>query len=133
MPGLLPAIERYDGISYFILRKAKRDGYFPKNLDILIISAKYGIIEPNSLIENYDQLMTKERAMQLKNLVATKLAEKVKLTKYNEIFLNIGKTYKMTLEGWESNIKQDSSIIYASGSIGKKSSQMLHWLIEKQG
>ncbi len=130
--GLLPAMERYDGISYLILKKAKRKGYLPKNLDLLIISAKYGLIEADSLIEDYDLLMTEKRAKQLKNLVAPMLAEKVKLIKYNEIFLNIGKTYKMALEGWDSDIRRDSSIIFASGSIGKKSSQMLRWLIEKQ-
>jgi hypothetical protein len=131
-PGLLPAIDRYDGINYRIIRKAMRDGYLPKNLDILIISAKYGLLEQKSLIENYDQLMTKERAKELRNSISSLLAERIKLTKYNEIFLNIGKTYKMALEGWDAGIGSDSLIVYANGGIGKKSSQMLHWLKVKK-
>jgi hypothetical protein len=43
--GLLPAIERYDGVNFRILQKAKREEYLPENLDILILSAKYGLIE----------------------------------------------------------------------------------------
>jgi len=74
-PGLLPAIDRYDGINYRIIRKAMRDGYLPKNLDILIISAKYGLLEQKSLIENYDQLMTKERAKELRNSISSLLAD----------------------------------------------------------
>ena len=42
--GCLPAFELYDGSFYRILRKAIREGYFPNNLDILIISPKYGLL-----------------------------------------------------------------------------------------
>ena len=40
----LPALERYDGPTYRTLRKAMHEGRIPKNLDVLIISAKYGLI-----------------------------------------------------------------------------------------
>lgn len=38
--GLLPAIERYDGVYFRLLRKAQREGYWPENLDVLILSAQ---------------------------------------------------------------------------------------------
>lgn len=129
-PGLLPAIDRYNGINYLIIRKAKREKYLSKNLDLLIISAKYGIIEPDTEIEYYDLKMTKNLAKKMREFLAPKLAEKVKSTKYNEIFLNIGEVYKMAIDGWDSDNELDSSIIYASGGIGKRSSQMLQWLLK---
>lgn len=63
--------------------------------------------------------MTKERAKELRNSISSLLAERIKLTKYNEIFLNIGKTYKMALEGWDAGIGSDSLIVYANGGSGK--------------
>lgn len=56
-PDLLPALERYDGIFFRILRKARREGHWPDNLDILILSAKYGLLELDTAIENYDLRM----------------------------------------------------------------------------
>src|SRR5436305_3237505 len=36
--GLLPAIERYDGGHFRVLRKARREGYWPEAMDVLILS-----------------------------------------------------------------------------------------------
>ena len=61
----LPAIERYDGPTYRCLRKfreAQTDKAFPNNLRILIISAKYGLIMPETEVRNYDMKMTAARA-----------------------------------------------------------------------
>ena len=33
-PELLPALERYDGIFFRIIRKARREGNWPDNLDV---------------------------------------------------------------------------------------------------
>ena len=64
-PEPLAAINRYDGPAYRTLRKLEREGRFPENLDIVIISAKYGLLHYEQLIENYDQRMTPERASRI--------------------------------------------------------------------
>ena len=51
--GTMRAFDRYTGGNFDVLKKAKREGYFPPNLDILILSAKYGLITPDTLIEYY--------------------------------------------------------------------------------
>ena len=61
-PYLLPAIERYDGGNFRVLRKAMREGYWPQNMDVLILSAKYGLINASTFIADYDQRMNRERA-----------------------------------------------------------------------
>ena len=61
-PGLLPAIQRYKGAWYGVINKLKREWNLPDNLDILIISAKYGLINSEMQIENYDQKMDYTRA-----------------------------------------------------------------------
>lgn len=42
-PGLLPAIDRYDGSSYRVLRSYLRDCDWPEQLSVAILSAKYGL------------------------------------------------------------------------------------------
>lgn len=70
-PGLLPAIERYDGVNFRVLRKAKREGYWPANLDVLILSTKYGLIKPETPIEDYDLRMTRGQALKLQSEIIT--------------------------------------------------------------
>ena len=43
-PGFLPAVMRYKGPLYPTLHKAIREKRFPESLDILIVSAKYGLL-----------------------------------------------------------------------------------------
>lgn len=63
--GLLPAVEWYDGVNFRVIRKAQREGYWPKNLDLLILSAKHGLLKPDVLLEDYDLRMTRERAFSI--------------------------------------------------------------------
>lgn len=130
-PGLLPAIERYDGVHFRVLRKARREGYWPKNLDVLIVSAKYGLLDLDTAIENYDLRMTLEQAMLLKPLVVSMLAAQVKSKTYAEVFLNVSKTYCVALEYWNVSLSRDTTVVYASGGIGQRASQMRHWLVEQ--
>ena len=130
-PGLLPAIERYDGVHFRVLRKAQREGYWPTNLDVLIVSAKYGLLELKTAIEPYDLRMTLKQAMQIRPLVLPILAERIKSMTYAEVFLNVGKTYRVSLEGWNVGLSSDTTIVYANGGIGQRARQMRNWLIEK--
>jgi hypothetical protein len=132
-PGVLPALERYDGVYFRVLRKARREGYWPAKLDVLIVSAKYGLLEANTPITHYDVRMTREQATRLRPLVVPPLAEWIASRTYTEIFLNMGKTYHMALDGWDVSLTRDITVLYAKGGIGQKASQMRTWLLEKIG
>ena len=71
----MPAIERYDGVFFKVLRKALREGRCQPPVAILIISAKYGLITSKTLIPNYDKKMN-SRAMTsvFRMVVAIRLA-----------------------------------------------------------
>jgi cytoplasmic iron level regulating protein YaaA (DUF328/UPF0246 family) len=127
-PGLLPAIERYDGVNFRVLRKAKREGYWPENLDVLILSAKYGLLKPDALIEYYDLQMTRNRALALQPQVSTELDIYLAQTDYREIFINLGQTYLIALASSEEIPRLAERMIYATGGIGGKMSQMKQWL-----
>jgi hypothetical protein len=61
-PGLLPAIDRYDGSSYRVLRKFLRNREWPRNLSIAVLSARYGLVGGFTSIEDYDERMTPRKA-----------------------------------------------------------------------
>ncbi len=128
-PGLLPAIERYDGVNYRVLRKAQRDGYWPNNLDVLILSAKFGLIRLDTPIENYNLRMTRERAMELQNKVGTDLDAQFRKNSYTAVYVNLGKEYLAALASSQGLPKLSSQTRYASGGIGKRMAQMKSWLI----
>lgn len=128
--GLMPAIERYDGVNYRVLKKAKRVGNWPSNLDILILSAKYGLIAAEAQIEYYDLRLTPERAVVLREQISNKLDYYLRLTDYSQIFINLGKVYLSTLTSSKKLPEYGERVIFAKGGIGKKMSQMKAWLVD---
>lgn len=126
-PGRMPAFERYDGQSYRIIRKAIREGCFPDNLDILIISAKFGLLSWDAEIKDYNQLMSKEQAHKLRPSIQKNLESFLVDRDYDKLFINMGATYLETLEGFDWR-KHFSEKIQAEGRIGEKSSQMKSWV-----
>ncbi|WP_220199788.1 DUF6884 domain-containing protein [Ktedonospora formicarum] len=128
--GLLPAIERYTGGVYSIIKKARREGYWQREIDILIVSAKYGLIAEDDLIEIYDQKMDKVRALELRGEVSQRLDDVLKRKNYSLIFMNMGSTYLMSIgDSFEVDRARRTGIIReAKGGIGKKLSQTKVWI-----
>src|ERR687889_181325 len=69
---LLPAIERYDGPAFRVLRRFLREGSANAQ-SVLILSAEYGLIAHNLRIAAYDRVMTPARARELRPLILAKL------------------------------------------------------------
>jgi len=55
--GVLPAIERYNGPTYQVLRSFLRHSAWPGSLSVGVLSARYGLIGGLAPIEYYDQRM----------------------------------------------------------------------------
>ena len=126
-PEPLTAIDRYDGVTYRILRKMRREGWTPENLDVLILSAKYGLMEAGMPADNYDEKMTVARADELRDSVQDALKGFIEKKEggYHQVFINLGRAYMRTLEGFHWELV---STMEASGAIGLKNSQMKAWL-----
>jgi len=94
-PGLILANELYrPGKTYASIARAKRDGYFPKdNLDVLIISAKYGLLEWNTEIEWYDWKMDEDRANELRPKIQTDLQSYLEGKNYDKLYIKMAKDY----------------------------------------
>lgn len=128
-PGLMPAIIRYKGSPYPILHKAIRDNYFPNNLDILIISAKYGLLRSGELIPDYDQEMEPGRAVELRPSIQEKLASFLEGKDYEKLFNGLWKAYNETLEGFDLE-RHFGYVIPVETNRGKKIAQLKVWIIE---
>ncbi len=127
--GTLPALERYEGVNYHVLRKAQRERHIPPRLDVLILSAEYGILDAQDQIPSYDRLMTPARARELQPDVARALAVRLAKTRYDELFIIVGKTYRIALETAVS-LHEHPHVTYAHGGIGEQMAELKHWLAD---
>ena len=128
-PGLLPAVMRYKGPLYPTLHKAMREDRFPKSLDILIVSAKYGLLKSDEPIECYDQEIDAERAEELRPSVQKRLEAFLDGKDYDQLFNGLWNMYNKTLEGFDLK-KHFREVIRVETNRGKKMSQLKKWLIE---
>jgi len=128
-PGLLPAIQRYKGAWYGVINKLKREGNHPDNLDILIISAKYGLINSEMQIENYDQKMDYTRARELNEPILNKLKNIISTTSYESILVHLGSTYMAAISGLEKIVPNTTKIQLLKGRIGERKRDMKEWIL----
>jgi hypothetical protein len=138
----LTALARYDGPLYQMLRKLREQSYWVfRGLDVLILSAKYGLIEVFDHIEDYNQRMTASRTVELLPQVNEKLEsikQKAPFTicqtryspgNYEEILVSLGKDYRPAIADIDRHFPH-TSITYTSGGIGQQISQVKRWIIE---
>jgi hypothetical protein len=121
---LLPAIERYQGPFFRLVNRVA----YPNSLDVMILSAKYGLIPANTRIEYYDLKMDDSRALELQARVLQELIRQLDCYCYDEIFINLGRQYMKALNGVHDYIPETTKLIIAEGRIGQRLKQMKEWL-----
>ena len=127
-PGAIPANQRYTGNIYVSIHKACREGYFPTGyLDILIISAKYGLIEWDTAIDYYCQEMKPERANELRPQVQERLQSYLEGKNYDKLYICMGEKYRRTLEelDWKQHFNDR---VVATGIRTDQRKQLIEWL-----
>ena len=117
-----PAMEVYDGPVYKILRKNLK-----QNIDILIISAKYGLIKQDQLISYYDLQMTDEIAESFRNELTATLSKIINNNSYEEIFIELGKTYQRSIDFKKLEFN-NQNLIFDNGTIGMRLHNLKKWL-----
>ena len=127
----LPAIDRYNGPLFFVLRRFLRECPLQARLlDVYILSAKYGLIPADFPIAWYDRRMTLLRAVELESQVTTAFSDIIR-TNYSSICFVLGKTYLKAFEGTQDLAPIHTKPIFAYGPIGKKQAQLKKWLWEE--
>lgn len=126
----LPAIERYDGPTFRLLRRFLRKQPSAP-LEIYILSAKFGLIPSDYLIPNYDQRMTKTRSRQLQPEVIAKFENILNAKSYQQLCICLGRDYFLALDKYDMLIKSGLAVRIATGSLGKKLATLHDWLYGK--
>lgn len=126
----LPAIERYDGPTFRLLRRFLRKQPSAR-LEIYILSAKFGLIPSDYQIPNYDQRMTKMRSRQLQPDVIAKFEDILSAKSYQKLCICLGQDYFLALDKYDMLIKSGLAVQIATGSLGKKLATLHDWLYGK--
>ena len=127
--GMLPAIERYDGPLFRVLRKYLRSPVFRQgHLHVYVLSAQFGLIPASTQIPNYDRQMTRQRAIELVSQVLPHLTDLVGARQYQELYLCLGREYLRCLEGYESVLPRRVKVTVAEGPMGKRQFDLRRWL-----
>jgi hypothetical protein len=74
-PAPVPAILRYDGPAYKVLRSFLRGSSWPGKLSVGVLSAEFGLIGGLAPIPHYDRRMDARRALDLRSKVTETLIE----------------------------------------------------------
>jgi cytoplasmic iron level regulating protein YaaA (DUF328/UPF0246 family) len=122
----LPAIHRYDGPYYQVLRRYLRY-HSARPLLIWIISAEYGFIDSNDPIELYDRRITSERASELALAVEERFRRVWSQEVFN-VFINLSADYQRAFDLCLRHIGPTVKVEQAKGGIGTRSGQLRRWL-----
>lgn len=124
--GTLPAWKLYKSKGKSIIDKARREGT-GRDCDVLILSARFGIVTPATRLPYYDQKMTPGRAREINADVIKTLRSFVKENQPIDVYCWLGATYRKALEPvneWAGDI----TVSFASGNIMQRMHQLKEWI-----
>ncbi|RDV81175.1 tRNA-guanine transglycosylase DpdA [Ammonifex thiophilus] len=128
-PGEIPALVRYDGPAYRVIRSFLREWSWPSNLRVGVFSAEYGLIGGLAPIPFYERRMTPERARELRQMVVATLKEWSTLC--SSLAIVCGKDYlEPLLDGVHGTGFEHVEV--AAGPIGKKLQYLSQFLRKRK-
>lgn len=117
----LPALDMYQGVLFSVLKKALKDRPILRNeLKILIVSAKYGLIHSDTVIQCYDLKMTPKIAAEQKESNTLRLRKVLTGAMPKSIVFAAGHTYLQSIDFTNISVP----VKFINGEIGT----MLHLL-----
>ena len=125
--ALLPAVERYDGPAFRVLRRFLRESPF-KTPDVLILSAEHGLIPHDLPIAQYDRKMTPARARALRPQVLAELDRITTSRSPSETLIFAGRHYLPALNIADASLSRSATVRVCAGAMGKKLAELHDWL-----
>lgn len=124
-PAVAAAWDVYDGVIYRVLKKRLGPrNTWPGWLDVLIVSAKYGVIRPGRRIRPYDQRMPSGgRPGRLNGALQRLVSEH----DYGFIHVNLGQPYQRAI-GDVVALFPKARVTAAAGGIGQRVAQTCAWI-----
>ena len=126
---LLPALERYDGPVFRMVRKFLRVCPTKEcHPEVYILSARFGLIPAHQPISYYDCRMTLQQASIFQPQVLDHLRYILQNKQYKELFISVGKDYAAALAGYEQLIPSHIHVTVPIGPRGRKQAELYDWL-----
>lgn len=119
----LPAIERYDGPKFRVLRKALAGDIEP--LTVRILSAAKGMIGPEFPLEHYDMELTPKSRDRLVMSPAHRAGFAALVAAHDDVFVMAGGLYLTVLDAWHPG---RPAWRVATGAPGQRLNQLKTWL-----
>ena len=127
--GLLPALDRYDGPMFRVLRKFLREcPGGAQGLETYILSAEFGLMQASQPIPNYDRRMTLQQANRLKSPVLACLRRILTEKQYQRLLINVGKDYAVALSDYKWRCLTNVKMTVATGTQGYRQAELYDWL-----
>src|SRR5713101_1569240 len=124
---LLPAIDRYDGPIFQVLRKRIREA--PETSpDTFVLSGRFGLIPGTFPIPRYDRRLAYDDHATLRLHVEAQLKQTLDQLQPESLFVSVGCRYWLLLEEPLMRQVAQSKLVVATGGIGGRASQLAHWL-----
>jgi hypothetical protein len=129
----IPALERYDGVAYRVIRRWQQDHRVRADqIAILILSARYGLIRADTCIPTYNDRMTIAQATALRPQVRRALEEHLTAHgPHRATCISLGQDYWKALD-LEPFLDRLGVITRTEGGIGVQLHQLKGWLHEAQ-
>lgn len=123
----------YDGQLFRILKNLQRSQPWQCDvLQILIVSARYGILKPDQEIAKYDERLVPSAVGMVTDQWGHELRRAVSGGFFNAVHVNLGKLYLAALPSLADEFP-DTPIVYATGGIGMRNSLTRRWVMERVG
>ena len=123
----LPAIDRYDGPVFRVLRKHTREE--PENsAHACILSARFGLIPGTFPIPRYDFSLAHADHQSLCIRVEWQLKRTLDVMQPERLFVSVGGSYWPLLADALAREVAPAKLAVAIGGIGGRASQLAHWL-----
>ena len=122
--GPLPALDRYDGPAYRVIRKFLRDYQWPEDLSIAVLSAEHGLFGVLKGIENYNKRMDPTTARARASECSTTLGKWA--PSHRSVHVSLGKDYMPAIQPGLEALDLERQVF--AGPIGQKLSQIKSFL-----
>jgi hypothetical protein len=123
-PAAVPAWYRYDGMLFRVCKRLEATNQFPHDVNVLILSAEFGILPRDALIPWYERPLDDARADALKPAVTHALHDALTQNGANEIFLAMGITYRRAIGTLPAGV----AVIDVREPIGLRMERLRRWL-----
>lgn len=124
---LLPAIERYDGPAFRVLRKHMLDSE-EEAINTSILSGRFGLVSGDCLIPRYEQRVRPNCTSALRSKIEDQLKKTLDETQPERLFVSVGKGYWPLIEEPLLRDVPSGKLFISTGGIGGRASQLSHWL-----